>query len=138
MVEHMPPLHAWNLLEELGGEARLLAMLLAFYERLARDLMVGFLFAGKDLEYLAKMQASYVQARLGSARVPYQGKAIRPAHAHLPILPGHFDRRRQILQETLKAWQIPAHVQDAWLELEEHLRELVLRTGQEARRKALE
>ncbi len=123
----------WNLSEEVGGLERLEEMMREFYRRVFDDLMIGFLFAGSDFEQIVEAQVQYMRARLGNEKVEYTGKPIRRAHQKHPILVGHFDRRHQILKDVLEDYEVPEHVFDAWVELEQALRDLVVRTGGEAR-----
>ncbi len=133
----------WNLIEELAtdgqdGEQRLLAMMVRFYDLQFADLMIGFLFMGKDKLHLAKGQAAYVSARLGKNRTQYDGPPIRKAHLKVPILIGHFNRRLVLLEKVFEEFDVPAHVREAWLSLDTSLRDLVVRTGQGARENLLD
>lgn len=133
----------WNLIEELatetqGGEERLLAMMVRFYDLQFADLMIGFLFFGKDKLHLAKSQAEYVSARLGQNRTRYEGPPIRKAHLRVPILIGHFNRRLVLLEQVFEEFDVPVHVREAWLSLDTSLRDLVVRTGQGARESLLD
>lgn len=128
----------WSLTEEVGGPERLNALVRDFYQRVFDDAMIGFFFAGSELDEIADAQVQYVRARLGNEQVEYTGKPIRRAHLEHPILSGHFDRRHQLLRETLDDHDVPEHVRAAWLDLEQRLRELVVRTGAQARSKILD
>ena len=128
----------WSLSEEVGGRERLDEIVWRFYRRVFDDAMIGFFFAGADLDDIAAAQVEYVRARLGNEDVEYSGKAIRRAHLEHPILSGHFDRRHQLLRETLEEFDVPDHVRRAWLDLEQSLRELVVRTGAHARENILD
>ena len=128
----------WSLSEEVGGRERLRELVYDFYERVFDDAMIGFFFAGMELAEIADAQIEYVRARLGNEDVDYTGKPIRTAHFEHPILPAHFDRRHEILKETLDDYDVPEHVERAWLELEQRLRDLVVRTGGEARERILD
>ena len=128
----------WSLTEEVGGEERLREIVYDFYERVFDDAMIGFFFAGMELEKIADAQIEYVRARLGNEDVDYTGKPIRTAHFEHPILPAHFDRRHQLLKETLADYDVPEHVCESWLDLEQRLRDLVVRTGGEARDRILD
>src|SRR6185436_9164047 len=86
------------------GETALRAVLTDFYRRVFDDVMIGFLFAGKD------------RARLIGGDVKYQGRPLREAHARVPILGGHFDRRLQLLKDALADAGVPAEVRDAIVE----------------------
>ena len=86
--------------DDMGGEPALRAVLRTLYDRLFDDLMVGFLFAGKDKERLIEHQLWFTARFLGGPS-RYEGKSIPDAHAALPLLPGHFDRRHHLLAEAL-------------------------------------
>lgn len=106
-------------IDELGSRedalARLRVVIEDFYSRMVDDVMIGFLFAGKDRARLVEKETEFT-ARLLGADVPYTGRAIREAHARSPILGGHFERRLQILRDTLEAHRLPFHVQWEWIE----------------------
>ncbi len=119
-----------TLYEQLG-EARLFAVLDDLYTRLFDDPMVGFLFAGHDREHIVAMQMMFTRRLLGDTQAPYTGKSIPDAHATLPILPGHFDRRHRVLAEVLEAHRVPDDVRAVWLRLDQALRPSVLRAGRE-------
>lgn len=128
----------WDLIEELGGEEAAEALMGAFYDRLFEDVMIGYFFTGKDKEALAQSQLAYLRANLGGRKGAYVGLSIRKAHAKMAILPGHFDRRHQILRELLEEFGVVEHVKRAWWELDERMRPMVLRQGGEAWAEAVE
>jgi truncated hemoglobin YjbI len=123
----------WNLTEDVGGCGRLREMMRDFYRRVFDDTMIGFFFDDADFDQIVDSQIEYVRARLGNEEVEYHGKPIRRAHQQHPILVGHFDRRHQILKDVLREYEVPEHVFTAWIGLELKLRELVVRTGGQAR-----
>ena len=127
------PPQSWDLDSELGGSSALEALITDFYDRLFADLMIGFFFLPHDKTRLIAHQLSYVRANLGAHRTRYEGTPMRRAHAHLPILGAHFDRRPTILSEVLRAHHVPEHVVTAWLDLDARLRPLIVRTGGKAR-----
>ena len=103
------------------GEARLRAVIVDFYDRIFRDVMIGFLFEGKDRARLIEKEYE-LTARLLGADVAYTGKPMREAHARSPILGGHFERRLELLRQTLADHAIDPDVVAAWLEHTEALR----------------
>jgi len=119
----------FDLIEEVGGQDRMREMMRTFYDRLFDDAIVGFLFQGHDKAHLVETQIQYLTANLGDRSGTYSGKPIRKAHAHLPILAGHFDRRHHLLELLLAEYDVPDHVRQAWLELDASLRPLVLNVG---------
>jgi len=124
-----------SLYDDLGGEEALRRVLRTLYDRLFDDLMVGFLFAGKDKDKLIEHQLWFTAKFLGGPS-RYEGRSIPDAHAAIPILPGHFDRRHQILKEVLEEHHVPAAVRDEWLRVDQSLRYAVIKSGEAARDKA--
>jgi hemoglobin len=124
-----PPSHY----ENAGGEAAIIAVVSSLYDKLFDDPMVGFLFEGKDKKHIVHEQVLFTCAFLGGPQ-RYRGKPLPEAHAKLPLLPGHFDRRHRLLEQALRAHAIPEEVCAAWLAIDEALRTSVLASGGEARR----
>jgi truncated hemoglobin YjbI len=118
--------------EQIGGEPAVRAVLQTLYDQLFVDPIVGFLFEGKDEAHLVEQQLAFTCRFLGGPQ-RYTGKPLPEAHAALPLLPGHFDRRRRLLVLALERHQVPAEVQQAWLEIDESLRGSVLAAGAPAR-----
>ena len=109
-----------TLLDAIGADA-LRAVITDFYDRVFADVMIGFMFVGKDKARLIEKEWEFAARMLG-ADVRYTGKSMPDAHARVPITGGHFDRRTQILRDTLAAHHVPAEVQAAWLGHVEALR----------------
>jgi hemoglobin len=99
--------------DQIGGD-ELRAVIADFYDRLFADVMIGFLFTGKDKQRLIDREWELTAGLLGGP-VRYTGRPIREAHAAVPILGGHFDRRLQILRETIADHGLPDAARDAWL-----------------------
>jgi truncated hemoglobin YjbI len=118
--------------EALGGEARVRAVLEVLYDRLFADPMVGFLFEGKDKAHIVQQQLAFTCRFLGGPH-RYVGKPLPQAHASLPLLAGHFDRRHHLLRQVLVEQRVPEEVAELWLEIDEGLRPSVLAAGEDAR-----
>lgn len=97
------------------GETKLRAVVTEFYARVFPDEMIGFLFQGKNRAHLIEKEYEFT-ARLLGADVKYTGRPMRTAHAQLPIFGGHFERRLQILRETLADLRVDLEVAQAWIE----------------------
>jgi len=102
------------LFERIGGDP-LRAVIADFYDRIFRDVMIGFMFQGKDKHHLIDREWELVAALLG-AGVKYTGRPMRTAHARHTIFGGHFERRLQILRETLRDHAVDAEVQQTWID----------------------
>ena len=108
------------------GLPTLHAVIADFYDRVFPDVMIGFMFAGKDKQHLIAREVELVAALLG-ADIKYTGRPMRAAHASHTIFGGHFERRLQILRETLRDHSVDADVQGAWLDHTESLRSQITR-----------
>lgn len=126
-----------SLYDDLGGERALRAILQSLYDKLFDDMMVGFLFAGKNKAELVEHQVRFTARFLGGPS-EYRGRSLPDAHAALPLLPGHFDRRHHLLKQTLAEYNVPQNVAAEWLRVDASLRNAVLKSGEEARAKARE
>jgi truncated hemoglobin YjbI len=120
--------------DALGGEEKVRAVLRSLYDRLFVDPMVGFLFEGKDKEHIVAQQVLFTGRFLGGPQ-RYTGKPLPEAHASLPLLPGHFDRRHHLLAIVLEEQGVPEEVRRAWLHIDESLRPSVLAAGDDARQR---
>jgi truncated hemoglobin YjbI len=126
-----------SLFEAIGGEAKVFAVLQALYDRLFTDPMVSFLFQGKDKDRIVSQQLAFTCRFLGGPH-RYEGKPLPEAHAALPLLPGHFDRRHKLLEQVLDEQKVPDEVKRQWLRLDEGLRTSVLASANDAREKTRE
>jgi len=97
------------------GEAKLRAVVTDFYSRVFGDVMIGFLFEGKSRQHLIDREFEFTASFLGGD-VTYTGRPMRTAHAQSPIFGGHFERRLQILRETLRDNAVDPDVQQAWID----------------------
>jgi truncated hemoglobin YjbI len=123
--------------EALGGEAKVRAIVGKLYDKLFVDPFVGFLFAGKDRDRIVERQVEFTSAFLGGP-ARYTGQPLPQAHAALPLLPGHFDRRHWVLGQVLLDEGVPADVRRTWLDIDQALRTSVLAAGGDARDKTHE
>ena len=121
-----------SLYDRIGGQAAVRAVIQSLYDLLFDDVLVGFLFDGKDKARLVELQTSFTCAFLGGPE-RYEGKSLPEAHAALPLLPGHFDRRHHLLEQVLVRHGVPKAVRDEWLRIDEALRPSVLAAGAAAR-----
>lgn len=97
------------------GEAKLREVIIDFYSRIFGDVMIGFLFEGKDRQHLIDREYEFTANLLGGG-VKYTGRAMREAHAKSPIFGGHFERRLQILRETIRDHAVDPEVTQVWID----------------------
>ena len=120
--------------DAIGGEERILSIIRSLYDQLFTDAMVGFLFEGKDKAHIVEQQLAFTCRFLGGPQA-YEGLPLPKAHAKLPLLPGHFDRRHFLLAQVLEAQGVPDEVKRVWLQIDSALRPSVLASGEDAREK---
>jgi hemoglobin len=109
------------------GEAKLRAVIADFYDRVFRDVMIGFMFQGKDKQHLIDREYELAARMLGASHVTYTGRSMRTAHAQHTIFGGHFERRLQILRETMADHAVDPDVQRIWVEHTQALRSQITR-----------
>ena len=114
-------------LSRLGGEVGLAALIDVFIDRVACDVMIGYLFGGVDLKRLKRREVAFAAHHLGGT--PYAGQSMRAAHARLTIAGGHFARRKVILGEVLRAHAVPQDIIARWLAHQDSLRPEVVKAG---------
>src|SRR5688572_10264165 len=93
---------------------------------MSQDVLIGYFFDNKDLQSIADRQFEFLLLASG-LRTEYKGKT--PTHAHLelpPIFTGHFDRRLQILKETLTAQGLTEDQIQTWIEFENAFRNVII------------
>jgi hemoglobin len=118
--------------ESIGGELGVRAVLSSLYDELFVDPIVGFLFRGRDKKHIVEQQVALTCSFLGGPQ-RYEGRPLPEAHATLPLLAGHFDRRHHLLEQALARHGVPDPVRLEWLRIDEALRSSVLSAGNEAR-----
>jgi truncated hemoglobin YjbI len=115
-----------SLFQQLGGEPKLRAIVDDFVDRCFDDVMIGFLFARAERNRIKRFEYQHAAKNLG-ADVEYGGRALDQAHRPHRIFGGQFDRRRQILLETLRDHDAPEEVVAAWVAHQDSLRSLITR-----------
>lgn len=109
------------------GEGALRAVVADFYERVFRDVMIGFMFQGKDKARLVRLEWELAAAMLGAPGVKYTGRPMRAAHAQTPIFGGQFERRLELLRQTMRDHKVDDEIQRVWIDHALSLRAQVTR-----------
>lgn len=112
--------------EAITGDA-LRAVVVEFYRRVFDDVMIGFMFAGKDRARLIEKEWELAAALLGAPGVKYTGRPMRAAHAQHTIFGGHFERRLKILKDVMIEQGVDPRVQQAMIDHANALRGQVTR-----------
>jgi hemoglobin len=112
---------AGTLFDELGGEEALRRIIDRFVDKVFDDPMIGFFFRNASRQRVKEKEYEFAARHLG-ADVPYTGRPLRDAHAAHPIMGGQFNRRLQILKDTLAELQVPDNVRAHFIDHTEKLR----------------
>ncbi len=108
------------------GEPRIREIVRGFYRLMAKDLLIGFFFEGRDLEQISESQSAFLFRAMG-LRPSYSGLAPADAHRNLPpILAGHFDRRLLLLDTHLTIEGLSASQRALWIGFENAFRESIV------------
>lgn len=113
-----------TLFDDLGGEPVLRHVIDVFVDRIFDDVMIGYMFSGTTRGRVKAKEYEFAAGHLG-AGIEYTGTPLRRAHAPHAIQGGQFNRRLQILKETLADLDVPAHVREHWIRNTEMLRSVV-------------
>ncbi|MGM0577493.1 MAG: group I truncated hemoglobin [Myxococcota bacterium] len=100
--------------ERLGGEEGTRAIVEDFVDRMFDDVMIGFLFHGKPRRRIKEMELRLASEQLGGP-YSYTGRDLGAVHRRLPLMGGHFARRRRILENTLRDHGAGEDVIERWL-----------------------
>ncbi|MEO5968722.1 MAG: group 1 truncated hemoglobin [Bdellovibrionia bacterium] len=115
-----------QLYKNIGGEPRLQEILEDFYNRMSKDILIGYFFTGKDTRQIAHQQMAFLLQAMGVSTT-YAGKPPTQAHGNLPpILAGHFDRRIVILGETLRDHGLSESDTKTWINFEKAFRKAIV------------
>jgi truncated hemoglobin YjbI len=107
--------------DRIGGEPALRAIVDDFVARMFGDPMIGFFFREATQKRIAELEYQHAAEWLGGP-VKYKGRPLDQAHAKHRIMGGQFDRRKEILRQTLARHGVPPDLAEAWLAHVESLR----------------
>jgi len=104
-----------TLYERLGGEEAISAVVDAFYERVLDDGRVSHFFQGTDMQEQRTHMTSFIASTAGGP-VEYTGEEMEAAHENLVIRQEHFAAIAELLDETLREFDVPEEERNAVLE----------------------
>jgi hemoglobin len=106
--------------EAIGGEPAVSAIMDAFVDRMFDDMIVGFLFQGKDREGIKRHEVALVSSHMNGP-LAYEGRPLVSLHRGLKINRGQFRRRIALLKLTLERFAVPPDVAARWIAFDERL-----------------
>lgn len=114
--------------DRLGGEAEVRGHVQAFVHRVFDDMIIGYLFQGRDPARIAQHELEHASRHLGGPLV-YAGRPIGAVHKPLRIHQGHFRRRMALLRTVLLERGVPEDVVRRWIAADEALMGAVVVDG---------
>ena len=115
-----------DIMSRLGGFEYLLIILDRFYDKLLEDVWVGYIFKPFDKQKLILDQAEFINRSFGGPPRNYKPRNLNQIHKPLNITSGHFDRRHNILKETLDEFNIDEDIVQTWLQLDLKFKSIVI------------
>lgn len=106
--------------EAIGGEPVVSEIMDVFVDRMAQDVIIGFLFQGKDLAGIKRAEVTLVSSHMGGPNA-YEGRPLVSLHQRLKINRGQFRRRIALLRLTLERFAVPADIAGRWIAFDERL-----------------
>lgn len=100
--------------ERIGGEPAVTAMMTRFIDRVFDDMIIGFLFIGRDRERIIRHEVQLASVHLGG-EATYGGRPLASLHRPLKINAGQFRRRLALLTQELQASGVPADIAERWI-----------------------
>ena len=101
------PVDPSSIYHRIGGQAAINAAVDLFYTKVLVDKQVNHFFEDVNMKRQKKRQKAFLSAALGGP-VPYGGKTMRKAHAHLDLTEADFNAIAGHLQNTLKELKVDA------------------------------
>ena len=96
-----------TLFEKYGGFSTVSKIVLTFYDRMIEDDTVGPFFDDVDLSRLIDHQNKFISSLMGGP-ASFSDNHIERAHRHMTIEDHHFDRLKEIVEETLVEYSVEA------------------------------
>lgn len=114
-----------TLFEKYGGFSTISKVVLSFYDRMIEDELVGPFFDDVDLPKLIDHQTKFISSLMGGP-ASFSDDHIERAHRHMTIENRHFDRLKEIVDETLTEYAMEAEDIQAILDGFEQRRVLLI------------
>lgn len=86
-----------------------------FVARCFDDSMIGFFFQASDMQKVQLREFEHAAEALGVPGVTYRGRPLDRVHKPRRIMGGQFERRIQILRETLADHGVATEIQERWV-----------------------
>ncbi|MEM8957701.1 MAG: group 1 truncated hemoglobin [Pseudomonadota bacterium] len=111
--------------EKYGGFSTVSRIVMRLYDKLLDDDDVGPFFDDVDMPSLIDHQTKFVSSLMGGP-ASFTDTHIANAHKDMPIYDAHFDRLKELIQETLDEFSVEQADTDIVLGAFEARRELLV------------
>ncbi len=96
-----------TLFDKYGGFSTVSKIVMTLYDKLLDDDDVGPFFDDVDMPKLIDHQTKFVSSLMGGP-ASFTDTHIKNAHRHLTILDDHFDKLKELIEETLTGFGVEA------------------------------
>jgi hemoglobin len=107
--------------DRVGGEWPLRAVIGDFIDRCFNDAMIGFMFQRADRDRIKEMEFQLAAQLLGGP-FRYQGRPLAEAHRPHRIQGGQFERRKFLLELSLRAHNVPHDIEKILMDHTDRMR----------------
>lgn len=116
-----------SLYEKYGGFSTVSKIVMTLYDKLLDDDDVGPFFDDVDMPKLIDHQTKFVSSLMGGP-ASFTDTHIENAHKHLTIYAAHFDRLKELIEETLDGFSVDEEDIETVLAAFEQRRQLLIET----------
>lgn len=100
--------------EDVGGAAGVERLVAAFLDRVYSDMIIGFLFEGRDRARILRHEVEHATRLLGGPSA-YTGRPLAATHRPLRINRGQFRRRLALLRTVLREQGVDEAIVGRWV-----------------------
>ena len=98
----------------MGGAEGVQRLMERFLDRVHGDMIIGFLFEGRDRDRILRHEVEHATRLLGGPGA-YTGRPLHVAHKPLRINAGQFRRRLALLRTVLREAEVPEPIVERWI-----------------------
>lgn len=99
-----------------------------FYEKVYKHPWISLYFKNTDQKFITQQQTDFVVGALGGPK-NFSGRLPVHAHPHMLITEELFDLRKKLLTEAMEELKAPTDLKEAWLQLDEAFRSVLVRSS---------
>ncbi|MDA0240306.1 MAG: group 1 truncated hemoglobin [Proteobacteria bacterium] len=115
-----------SLFDKLGSRERIERVHRSFYAKIYADPELAILFKGTNQDHQISQQTEFMMRVFGGPKI-YGGRLPKNAHEHLFITEEQFDKRHQMLADTLTECGVTGELKEKWLWYDASFKPLIVK-----------